>query len=477
MLTALSLPADPGQLLASQARLLDTAYRDAAGRITAGTDVSVDRDGRLHVAALKAFPEPPSLLDLRKRVQAMLPRVDLPEVILEVMSWEPGFTAAVTPITGGRTRLAGLDTSIAACLAAHAMNIGFAPVISRGVPALERDRLAHVDHTYLCAENYAAANTPLIEAQARIPLAADWGGGHVAAVDGMRFVVAVPSIYARPSRKFFGPRRGVTWLNMINDQVAGLGYKVVAGTPRDTLHFLDVVFSQDGGQRPDVLVTDVGSYADLTFGLVHLLGMSYRPALADLPDHRLWRFDPTADYGPLNTAARGKIDTGRIGRNWPDILRVSASIYTGSVRAYDVVRALQRDGHPTPLGEAVASWGRIFKSFHVLALLDDESYRPDIKGIRNLQEGRHGLAGKIFHGRKGHIHERYHAGIEDQLGAPSSSSTRWTPTGMTSCSPSSSLASVAPSGPSSPRPWQRCRPGTRWCSGSQTGGDARPRTC
>jgi len=275
----------------------------------------------------------------------------------------------------------------------------------------------HVDHTYLCAENYAAANAYLIEAQARIPLAADWGGGHVAAVDGMRFVVAVPSIYTRPNRKYFGPRRGVTWLNMINDQAAGLGYKVVAGTPRDTLHFLDVVFSQDGGQRPDILVTDAGSYADLTFGLVHLLGMSYRPALADLPDHRLWRFDPAADYGPLNTAARGKIDVARITRHWDDILRVSASIYTGSVRAYDVVRALQRDGHPTPLGEAIASWGRIFKSFHVLAILDDESYRRDIKGIRNLQEGRHGLAGKIFHGRKGQIYERYHAGIEDQLGA------------------------------------------------------------
>jgi TnpA family transposase len=28
-----------------------------------------------------------------------------------------------------------------------------------------------------------------------------------------------------------------------------------------------------------------------------------------------------------------------------------------------------------------------------------------------------GLAGKIFHGRKGHIYEPYHAGIEDQLGA------------------------------------------------------------
>ncbi len=46
----------------------------------------------LHVAALKAIPEPPSLTDLRKRVEAMLPQVDLAEVILEMMSWEPGFT-------------------------------------------------------------------------------------------------------------------------------------------------------------------------------------------------------------------------------------------------------------------------------------------------------------------------------------------------------------------------------------------------
>jgi len=31
-----------------------------------------------------------------------------------------------------------------------------------------------------------------------------------------------------------------------------------------------------------------------------------------------------------------------------------ASIFTGEVRAYDVVRMLQRDGHPTELGEAIA---------------------------------------------------------------------------------------------------------------------------
>lgn len=56
---------------------------------------------------------------------------------------------------------------------------------------------------------------------------------------------------ARPNRKYFGAKRGVTWLNMLNDQGSGLGGKVVSGTARDSLHMIDVAFSQDGGQRPE----------------------------------------------------------------------------------------------------------------------------------------------------------------------------------------------------------------------------------
>jgi TnpA family transposase len=233
----------------------------------------------------------------------------------------------------------------------------------------------------------------------------------------MRFIVPIPSIYARPNRKYFGSKRGVTWLNMVNDQGSGLAAKVVSGTPGESLHMIDVIFSLDGGQRPDIIVADTGTYSDLVFGLAQLLGIEYRPELADMPDQRSWRIDPAADYGPLNSAARGRIDLDRVRRHWQDILRVIASIYTGAVRAYDVVRMLQRDGSPTPLGEAIASYGRIFKSLHILAYIDDDTYRRDIKGVRNLQEGRHSLAGHVFHGKKGQLYQRYHKGMEDQLGA------------------------------------------------------------
>jgi TnpA family transposase len=164
-------------------------------------------------------------------------------------------------------------------------------------------------------------------------------------------------------------------------------------------------------------VTDTASYSDAVFGLVHLLGMTYRPQLADLPDQKLWRIDAAADYGQLNTAARGRIDLGKIRRHWADILRVVASIHTGAVRAYDVIRMLQRDGNPTPLGEAIASYGRIFKTQHILSYVDDEPYRRDIKAQANLQEGRHDLARHIFHGQKGELRQNYHTGMDDQLGA------------------------------------------------------------
>jgi TnpA family transposase len=114
---------------------------------------------------------------------------------------------------------------------------------------------------------------------------------------------------------------------------------------------------------------------------------------------------------------RSQIDLRRIRTHWGDMLRVIASIYTGTVRAYDVVTMLQRDGHPTTLGEALAAYGRIFKTLHILAYIDaDETYRRDIKHIRNLQEGRHDLARTICHGNKGELLHHYERGLENQLG-------------------------------------------------------------
>lgn len=109
-------------------------------------------------------------------------------------------------------------------------NVGLTPVINPNLVELTRVRLSHVDQDYLRAETLAAANALLIKAQSRVELAQRWGGGLLASVDGLRFVVPVRTINAAPSPKFFGYKQGLTWLNAVNDQVSGIGAVVVSGT-------------------------------------------------------------------------------------------------------------------------------------------------------------------------------------------------------------------------------------------------------
>ena len=243
-------------------------------------------------------------------------------------------------------------------------------------------------------------------------------GGLVASADGLRFVVPVATINAAPNPHYFGLRRGATWLNAVNDQYSGLGAIVIPGTLRDSMYILDLLLNLDGGQRPEMVVTDNASYSEIVFGLFLILGYQFAPRIADLPDTRFWRLDVGADYGPLNSLARNRARLNRIRESWPDMLRVAGSLHTGAVRAYDLMRMLSRDGRPSRLGQAFTEYGRIAKTLHLLRFIDvDDTYRRQNSAQHNIQEGRHQLARKIFHGQRGELRQRYREGQEDQLGA------------------------------------------------------------
>jgi len=418
VLAGLGLPEERGGHLAELATRVDGEYQAVAARLPDNAALEVVASGeRIKLERFGAESEPASLVMLRTQIARMLPRVDLPELLLEVHDWT-GYLGEFTHLSGAAARIEDLPASIAAVLVAEACNIGFRPVMKPGVPALTRDRLSHVDQSYVRSETIAAANTRLLDAQARIELASTWGGGLVASVDGLRFVVPVATINAGPNPRYFGVRRGVTWLNAVNDRYSGLGAAVVPGTVRDSLYLLDTLLSVDADHRPEVVVTDTAGYSDMIFGLFRLLGYQFSPRLADLSDTRFWRIDRRADYGPLNAVARSLINLSRIRESWADMVRVAGSLVTGTVRAYDLLRMLSREGRPSALGQAFAEYGRIAKTLHLLACVDgDDAYRRQIGAQLNIQESRHQLARRIFHGPRGELRQRYREGQEDQLGA------------------------------------------------------------
>ena len=417
VLEALDLPVDPGSHLQALSVTLEDAYRQVASALATANGQAVIDSGKIRLERLGPEPDPPGLAQARTEVRQMMPRVDLPDVLLEIFA-RTGVVDCFTHVSGTTTRMDELEVSLCAVLLAEACNIGLRPVINAADRALTRGRLRHVEAAYVRPETMSAANARFIAHQAQIPIVDHWGGGMVVSVDGLRFVVPVRSLWAGPNPRYFGLRhRGATWLNVVNDRVMGIGGLVVPGTLRDSLFILDAILNRDGGPRPEVVITDTASYSDIVFGLFAICGYQFSPRIADLTDSRIWLIDPAASYGILDQLARHRVRLDRIRAHWPDMLRVAGSLTTGQVRAYDLIRMISRDGRPTGLGEAFTHYGRIFKTLHILQVLHDESYRRMISSQLNLHESRNGLARRIRHGQHGQLRERYREGMEDQLGA------------------------------------------------------------
>jgi TnpA family transposase len=415
----LALPVHPEPAIVALSEELDQTYRAVIERLPSNPAVrfeQIDGKSELVLSHLDKLDEPASLIALRRDVDARLPAVDLPEIILEIAA-RTGLAGAFTHISERASRATDLELSLCAVLLAEACNTGLEPLTRNDVQALRRDRLSWVNQNFVRDDTLSAANALLVAAQNTIPLAHAWGGGEVASADGIRFVVPVKTVHAGPNPKYFGRERGVTYYNLISDQFTGLHGITVPGTLRDSLSLLALVLDQQTELQPTRIMTDTGAYSDVVFGAFRLLGHRFSPRLADIGGARLWRIDPNADYGAFNDISRHRVNVARIAENWDDCLRLVGSLKIGRVQATGIMRTLQVGEYATRLAQAIAEIGRIDKTLHVLRYLDDESMRRDTLVQLNRGEGRHGLSRVVFHGKRGELRQHYREGQEDQLGA------------------------------------------------------------
>lgn len=398
---------------------LEVAYQQTASRLATNTAVTITQlngKAKLTLSGLDKLDEPVRLVRLRTLVDALLPRADLPDLLLEIHQ-RTGFMDEFLPLTEGGTRIQEMTTSICAALIAEACNIGLEPLLRRDNPALSRDRLSWIQQNYFRAETLTRANARLVEAQTHIPLAQAWGGGEVASADGLRFVVPVRTVSAGPNPKYFGVGKGITYYNFTSNQFTGFQGIVIPGTTHEAPYILEGLLEQQTVLKPMEIMADTAAYSDVIFGLFYLLGYQFSPRLADIGTTRFWRMDKEADYGALNGIARHRVNTRLIHNNWDDMLRVASSLKLGTISASELIRSLLQSKRPSTLARALGELGRINKTLYLLPYIDDETYRRRILTQLNRHEKRHNLAREVFHGRRGEVRQRYREGQEDQLSA------------------------------------------------------------
>ena len=329
----------PDDIVARLGTELDTTYRRVSARFADNDAVRVEyKDGKatLTITNLDKLEDPVSLIDLRKQTAALLPQIDLAELLLEIQA-KTGFADEFTHVSEAESRADDLSTSICAVLLSESCNIGLRAVEHRDHPALTRGRLNWVQQNYIRAETLTRANARLVDYQATLPLAQQWGGGDVASADGLRFVTPVRTLNAGPNRKYFGSDRGLTYYNFTSNQFTGLHGIAVPGTLRDSIFILEGLLEQQTSLNPTEIMTDTAGASDMVFGLFWLLGYQFSPRLADAGEASFWRLDMQADYAELNDIARHRARTDRIQQHWDDMLRVAGSLKLGTVHASELV--------------------------------------------------------------------------------------------------------------------------------------------
>lgn len=167
------LSVKPEPTLGALANELDSTYRavaagllnDRAARfetVAGKPELVLSTSDKMDGAAL--------LTELGEAVTRMLPRVDLPELILEI-AVRTGFTDAFSHLSERTARAADLHVSLRAVLVAEACVTGMEPLIRNDVSALKRDRLPWVDQSYLRGDTLTSAHAVPVSALSRLDVA------------------------------------------------------------------------------------------------------------------------------------------------------------------------------------------------------------------------------------------------------------------------------------------------------------------
>jgi len=163
---SLGHPLNPQDAIGGLVRQLDATYKQVADNFKDNA-IELDLSGKrptFTITQLDKLDDPPSLSSLTQRVEALLPNVDLTELLLEIHA-HTGFADEFTHVREANARAEDLTFSVCAVLLAEACNIGLEPLIKHQVSALTWHRLNWVKQNYLRAETLVKANAKLVRYQ------------------------------------------------------------------------------------------------------------------------------------------------------------------------------------------------------------------------------------------------------------------------------------------------------------------------
>lgn len=388
--------------LADRARNLDWRLRRFAKQLKTNKleGVSLERD-RLKLQQMPPVT-PPEAEALDRKLDTLLPRVRITELLLEVAE-RTGFLNAFRDLRSGKEH--DNPSTVLAAILADGTNLGLERMAnaSEGVSYAQ---LAWTHNWYLSPENYQAALVMIISAHHELPFARHWGAGTSSSSDGQFFRSGRSRSGAADVNAKYGAEPGVKIYSHLSDHFASFGSRIMSATAGEAPYVLDGLVLGAGNLPLHEHYTDTGGATDHVFALCHLLGFRFAPRLRDIGDRKLGSIAAPSTYKGIENLMGRTIKTAAIEADWDDIVRIVASIKDGTVAPSVILRKLAAYKRQNRLDFALAELGRIERTLFTLDWLEQPELRRACQAGLNKGEARHTLAAAIYTNRQGRFTDR-----------------------------------------------------------------------
>ena len=162
--------------------------------------------------------------------------------------------------------------------------------------------------------------------------------------------------------------------------------------------------------------SDTEGFTDQIFGATHLLGYRFAPRIRNIRRTKIFPMRKPSRYPNLAPLIGGRVNVKDISSNWDEVLRLMASIKTGTVPASLILKKLANYPRQNGLAKALREIGKIERSLFGLAWYQDLGLRRRVNAGLNKGEARNALARAVFFNRLGELRDRSY---EDQQGRAS----------------------------------------------------------
>ncbi|WP_313737053.1 Tn3 family transposase [Sphingobium yanoikuyae] len=398
----LAVPLRPGEWLAERRARLDTRLKEFGRAARTGTiPGGIIENGKLHIDKLRA-DTPEGAEDLVLDLYQQLPPARITDLLLEVDE-RTGFSEAFTHLRTGAPcsdRIGLMNV-----LLAEGVNLGLRKMAA-ATNTHSFWELLRIARWHVEGSAYDRALAMIVEAHAALPIAAFWGQGQSASSDGQFFLANEQGEAMNLINAKYGNVPGLKGYSHVSDQYAPFATQVIPATVSEAPYILDGLLMNDAGRRVRQHFADTGGFTDHVFAACALLGYRFAPRIRDLPQKRLYAFTPNATPANVRALVGGKINEPLIERNWPDILRIMATIAAGIVAPSQILRKLASYPRQNELALALREVGRIERTLFMIDWILDAGLQRQAQIGLNKGEAHHALKRAISFHRRGEIRDR-----------------------------------------------------------------------